>query len=1587
MAGNWRGGSNSHPPRKTASPGTPQAKLAPIGWRRHSGKEIASASNRVWLRRLGGIFAILILVGALIGLYLLLKPVRSQLVVDFGRYDSDLAVPGRAAGLTAEELAAALPNLTVAALRTDNSDILNSRSDATIVFVDSVMLSGANGPFLADDLSRPDETNLREQPLTGVGNRPKSAAQWLEPILARAETRPTLLVLDLSQPRVNWRSGVLAPFAAFEFLEGLLSNVERRTKEVPSTRLAVLVSCRPGEQAWSDRGHSRFSRSVVEALRGAADGANDGKTDGRVTAAELGRYVCDDVQNWVSSHRWEDGQHPVWMMFGKDFDVAYASDGRAPWPAAPTGGTLVLDELEKAWQRRDAVWNDDPSSSAYLQAPLDWRRANHLLLQAEAYYRAGQFAQAKRLLADAGESLERLAVSDQPTFDPPMAASAQLASFEPSRPTSVAATELSECVDVRSTAHQAATSSPRALGLVRTTLLQADAARREAEDALFLGQSQTLRARRRDASEQYQKCLEAGERYDRACRSLDRLLAGLPYLADWAAAQTINDRVIDAFAVTPSENGDVDLQTQGVDLVASLLVETRSLRQAIGKLEGPSLPLEDASRQLAVVASQAEDAVKRMSELERTLRNDAKELLNSTEKTGGRRLIRRRQLDQYLSNCLLDGGVRRQILEKLAQLDDGLDVSAVGSSEDGPDVRESRRPASYEWQPDEASQHLARLAAWQGLWALLVRSLDPLAESEHERLWKDNWAIVAGQARLDEAQRPSDAETARKTASSLGDLLRIGWRASAAEASRSRSYSGDAEQITRELIERDRIARCLQGFDADALVRSRRRDPARDLIAWNRSQLSLYLAKQSLSDFYAGQAGSSHWFEDACRFHLDSANKAARGVAAISTAISTDVAATQELLSRRRSSRFWLQTDRVTFGSYDQRPGLLTVSMEGDAPAGSAAVWLDAPSQGEAVQLGSPERREVRIDAMNEVQNSNVSIDLVRKAASCNLVSLPVRWFYRGHVNSEARALEADPCPPGRRVAVAMPQPEQGVVVVSGADRRSILFVLDCSLSMSETLPDGTSKMNAAISILRSINDDRLGRPNSTPRRMGLIAFGHRMNRDRTRNNELWPNPNWPANDRPVDPLVDYQALVPLADVAAIDPAKFSNELDRLDPWGMTPLVNSIRFAVRQFDPNEVGTLVVITDGADSVLEQGNENQKATTRAVLSGISTTLAGRKARGVPVEVHIVGFALNKTAEGLLKEVFEAVATPSGGRQFKAADRQKLANFLENAVQPRQYSVVAAGRNEGSSFELDAASNPLSRGEYRLSFPDAAPAAVTISGGERIVFDLRDGRLTPRKYQKGSPASLVARASDAPSTPDAPDVLVDRGYQINSGQATVTVSLDRAAAGSDPPRTTSEGFVERPKEVWFEATDSTGRRTTALTWEIAEQHDIPTWKLSLPAPSDQKLNITAHWKMNATSPQVGMILSREDIGKEVAISTNAGTASMVLKSLAKDDGRPGVVVARFEPAGGEPPADDVRALLENSWAQMDSGPPGAGEFRPIEMQTERTFFYDEGAIEFAFSVGPDFDATSARVGLIAPDALENGDAVATIQYAKAD
>ena len=1600
MAGNWRGGR----PKSAGTPGqanpASERKHAPVGWRRHSGRQESTRSSGRLLQRSAGVAVVLLLAAGLYVLWMLLQPVNSQLFVDFGDYSADLVTPSL--GVSPQELEEALPNLNVINLGDGDATGKINAAGATIVFVDAALLLTDKGPVIVDNASTPDSTRVaRMQPFADGAERPASVVEWLRPILERSRQRPTLLILDVSQPHVNWRAGILAPFAAQRFLEECRSELSRASKTgEKKPQIGLLTSCRPGEIAWFDDGRSCFSRIVVEALHGAADGAIDGDTDGRVTAEEIHRYVAHETAAWVSGHRDDRGQHPVWMTSGADFDVAYVSKDSFAWPDPVAADEEFLQRLEAAWQRRDAAWKEDAATSPLNTSTLHWRRANHRLLQAEQTYLAGQMAAAREHLKQAETSLERLKGVAAASFDPPVPAAEQLASFRSSLPVASPPEELEKLVELRKAAQAAVTRAPRALPLVETLLHQADELRRKAEDVSFLGDRDQAGQLAGQSQALYETVSTAAGNYAQALRGLHRSLAGLPYLAEWAAAQPASLDLVRTFTTSDDNAAANLLANDNVTKVASLLVKTRQLREDLERFE-QSPPagqqLVSASQSLA---RRADEIVQAAAAVEAALTAEANDLLNRSDKVAARRLIRRQSIDHLLANLLLSGTIRRQLIQEMEAIDEDLRLSAAsGTDEEGQNGAGSPDSGSV-WDPEEAVQSLAKTAAWQGLWALLTRSLDPSADKSLDRVWTDDWRVVAAEAQLTASQRPEGAETAYKAAVSLGNRLQLSFRSAARDIGRSRGYDEESTNVWQDLTYRDRVGRSLHGYDSDQLVGQRKRDPADDLALGSSATTSLYLAQQSLDDFYAGASGGEHWFDSACQHHLDAARSTVRGVPAVSPIVSGRARQVESLLEQRRGTRFWLQPtpERVVFGSYDQRPASLRVEVDGLPPAGTAAVWLSAASgrsgDGSVGNAGSGTAGAVRIDtrgrraivwgASDGDSGRVAAFDLVRTSPDCNAVRLPARFFFRGHGSATPSLVTADPCPPGRRVVVTSPAPLSGGLVVNGIDRRSILFVLDCSDSMQEAVGNDGTRMEIAKRVLANTIQGLRDRAaaDDDGQRVGLVPFGHRMN-TQVENGRVVPLPNtkWPSNDLPQSASTDYQLLVPLSDINRRDGDEylFEKQLGRLDHFGITPLIGAIDFAVGRFPAGVPGSVVVVTDGVDTDLAKGNAAQ---ARAALSDLSSKLKNARDKGVPIQVHVAGFAMNAN---LLKEICDAVCDPSGGQRFDAADGNKLQTFLEETTRSREYTVVAEGQNSGDRYKLTETAKDLPRGTYDVRFPDAVPQSVSIAGGERLVLDLNRGRFEPRKYESGSAPGQRVRATGG--TPDAPDLLVERSYIIEAGTARLTISLDRAGPDDGlggPPQISRQGFVPRPGDVWFEVTDGAGRPVPNLSWQLAVGYDLPTWELSIPsAPSDQRLNVTAYWRTKPAPQDAGLVLSPSDVGREVTVPLGEETRTLVLSSFGQPADRPGVVVARLEPREAATNGPE----LEHLWAALDPGAEGSGVFRPAELRTERAFFYEEGTIEFAFSVGPQFDLSIARLGLIAPPMRQAGAAQATLRLQRAN
>ncbi|TWT75593.1 hypothetical protein Pla123a_31030 [Posidoniimonas polymericola] len=231
-----------------------------------------------------------------------------------------------------------------------------------------------SGYAVRDDHGRVALMTNEFRPYTGVGALP------LESLLKQTEAgdHPTLLVLDLTWTAVDGAAALLP--------SGVASDVYRLLDQHRHLGRLTLVSCSPHETAAEifGTGRSAFGYFFEAALAGHADGANrSGVTDGRVSACEVGAYVCDRVAAW--SRQWPDQQQTPRFFGGGDADFLLTVSGRVDdalplpqaveeYPAALSAGWATRDELADAGARRLTPRLLGRLEDNLLDAGRRWRR-------------------------------------------------------------------------------------------------------------------------------------------------------------------------------------------------------------------------------------------------------------------------------------------------------------------------------------------------------------------------------------------------------------------------------------------------------------------------------------------------------------------------------------------------------------------------------------------------------------------------------------------------------------------------------------------------------------------------------------------------------------------------------------------------------------------------------------------------------------------------------------------------------------------------------------------------------------------------------------------------------------------------------------------------------------------------------------------------------------------------------------------------------------------------------------------------------------------------------------------------------------
>jgi hypothetical protein len=243
----------------------------------------------------------------------------------------------------------------------------------------------------------------------------------------------------------------------------------------------------------------------------------------------------------------------------------------------------------------------------------------------------------------------------------------------------------------------------------------------------------------------------------------------------------------------------------------------------------------------------------------------------------------------------------------------------------------------------------------------------------------------------------------------------------------------------------------------------------------------------------------------------------------------------------------------------------------------------------------------------------------------------------------------------------------------------AVEIILDASGSMMEPLGDST-RFEAARTALQNITDNVL--PDGTP--IAVRAFGNIEGNYSCRTDLMIPY-------QPLDRAVMEEFLT------AVNPQVDAN----------TPIADSL--ARVQYDLADAGELerivVLLTDGEETC---GGDP------------AVQIQQLRDAGFGVQINIVGLAI---ADELLKEEFEYWAEIGGGQYFDAADSERLAEVLGEAllipyvVRNEAGEVITIGRVGGQPQNLPAGTYEV---EVRTS-PAVTFDMVEISEGEMVQLTL--------------------------------------------------------------------------------------------------------------------------------------------------------------------------------------------------------------------------------------------------------------------------
>ncbi len=1034
-----------------------------------------------------------------------------------------------------------------------------------------------------------------------------------------------------------------------------------------------------------------------------------------------------------------------------------------------------------------------------------------------------------------------------------------------------------KALTVRQAAEQAA--SPRDLRVqyaIRPLVERGDGERRRAEDALFVGSDAALAVARQgfqaagDDGGQggyYGEALRRAQTLTEALALRDRALAEIPYLAQWLLSRLKADRP--------------DRLKQLHQLIVDAHELGREVEAALARSEtDPQAPLPPAIARLQTAIRKS---------LDEGLASDFHKACFDL-RSAGNHWQTFQEVGIVLGVPLLTGDQRRFLRESKY-----LEIASRGAVA-GVAAEASPRRVAPSQVATEGSEFLLRLS-------------DP-QKPEHPALVLLDRGHLAG-AKLPEGTGPDKppggppddtsaasqrirllADKGQKLRRMLAELPQQANRWMEETGGRLRQKDAASPTEAREGYSRAdraiRAAAALWDFDPRRAPWPTGQDPTQRLARLDAYYLLAWQSRRVLDDFWGPVPGSDGpaFFEVAAAGYLRAAERLFP-----EPNVREPLGAEHRLLAQRRQAAlapFQLRADDVDLDPHQpaSRLVLSAARCEPALPPGTGAMSIEQGREGTSGQVvplapapqDKPAVRRVAADlgpAAGKPQAGDTEAVSLRftpepplwmryantllAQADRRPIELQLRLVYRGHVRSWPFLVR----PPAAGLLVGTewtPYPPPTVQVHGqGAQHTSLVFIFDCSGSMSEPTPvfaDKKEEVKPRFDVARDsfkvVLRNLANYPNS-PYQVAVFVYGHRRGWGEDDKTMVMWDPQNPGQRKPAPqdglrPGNDVELLWDMRPLTPANVGELERKLDGLRCLGETPLYLAIRQAIellKQKDPRSGRRIIAITDGI---------NEQSSDQVDLVDLLRLLDQADCRDI--EIDILGFSLRdddlrrmaqsraaafeRSHPGRFQQAYEELwrllylkrdelRRLSGGRgqargqYFDVHDRSSLLDGLEKMLRPRQYEILAARNQERVGvFELKGGRNltqPIdlnvpvgvrhptaSPAPYliRLVQDPAVQAAVELEGGEGLELRLTDdGRRLEHVPFQGEER---ARAEVVDPADPSRRVLIRAHLPVRTlrevpgpngkPQAVPAVQFFISIENAEPTR-----FSRRPAEAWVQ------------------------------------------------------------------------------------------------------------------------------------------------------------------------------------------